>query len=218
MNAASTFSLGFARLSGPKIETLGRLLNRRDSPFAIRESEPFADGSPAIESESFYPNNLAPERITELRVIECERLTKLWQKAQLALDQIQPRLGSDGERNLDAVAVARLIEPGTRVSERISRLFGLDQPTKVIEEQLRVSYQKTESKVLISFDRSPIEALARQPVPGLSVTVGGSLNGNGKIADALPNAPINDSSNNGDTEQQLQSADTVPVAGELPTD
>ncbi len=90
--------------------------------------------SAALETESFYPSSLDGQQIGQLRQIEGERLTNLWHKAQLALDQIQPRLGSDGERNNDGIAVARLIESGTRVSERIARLFGLDVPTKTVSE------------------------------------------------------------------------------------
>lgn len=132
--------------------------------------------SKALESESLYPNGLDSERIGELRQIEAERLTKLWQKTQMTIDQVQPRIGTDGERGLDATSVARLIVAGTQVSDQISKLFGLLAPTKVIEQQLLVSYRKTENKVTICFDRSPIEALARQPVPGLTITANGTGN------------------------------------------
>lgn len=132
--------------------------------------------SHALETESQYPGSLDGEQIGQLRQVEAERLTKLWQRVQSALDQILPRLGTEGERSLDGTAIARLVTSGVAVSEQISRLFGLHAPVKLIEQQLRVSYQKTESKILISFDRSPIEALARQPVAGLTITANGSAN------------------------------------------
>jgi predicted ATPase len=84
------------------------------------------------------------------------------------------------------------------VSEQISRLFGLHAPVKIIEQQLRVSYRKTESKIHISFDRSPIEALARQPVAGLTITANSETIGNGT--------------------KQLHYTDPLPLAGEIPRD
>src|SRR5258707_5566985 len=113
--------------------------------------------SAALDTESFYPSSLDGQQIGQLRQIEGERLTNLWHKAQLALDQIQPRLGSDGERNNDGIAVARLIESGSRVSERISRLFGLDQPTRIVEQQLQLRVTKTESKVTVTFDKEQLK-------------------------------------------------------------
>jgi hypothetical protein len=149
----------------------------------------------ALARESQYPGNLDGEQIGQLRQVEAERLTKLWQRVQSALDQIQPRLGTEGERSLDGTAIARLVASGVAVSEQISRLFGLHAPVKIIEQQLRVSYQKTDQKITISFDRSPIEALARQPVAGLTMTAGCETNGNGT--------------------KQLHDTDALPVASDL---
>lgn len=86
----------------------------------------------------------------ELRQIEGERLTKLWHKVQVALDEVQPRLGSKTEKNMDAVAVARLIEAGTRVSERLANLFGLNVPQKTVIETFSVNLQRTEKTVTIT--------------------------------------------------------------------
>jgi len=113
--------------------------------------------SAALETESFYPSSLDGQQIGQLRQIEGERLTNLWHKAQLALDQIQPRLGSDGERNNDGIAVARLIESGTRVSERIARLFGLDVPTKTVSEVFSLQVKKIDQRVTVSFDPAQIK-------------------------------------------------------------
>jgi hypothetical protein len=148
--------------------------------------------------QSTFPSTLDSGQIGALRQIEAERLTKLWQKVQSALDQILPRLGTEGERSLDGTAIARLVASGVAVSEQISRLFGLHAPVKIIEQQLRVSYRKTESKIHISFDRSPIEALARQPVAGLTITANSETNGNGT--------------------KQLHYTDPLPLAGEIPRD
>jgi transposase len=152
----------------------------------------------ALATESTFPSTLDSGQIGALRQIEAERLTKLWQKVQSALDQILPRLGTEGERSLDGTAIARLVASGVAVSEQISRLFGLHAPVKIIEQQLRVSYRKTESKIHISFDRSPIEALARQPVAGLTITANSETNGNGT--------------------KQLHYTDPLPLAGEIPRD
>lgn len=152
----------------------------------------------ALATESTFPSTLDSGQIGALRQVEAERLTNLWRKVQLALDQIQPRLGTEGERSLDGTAIARLVASGVAVSEQISRLFGLHAPVKIIEQQLRVSYQKTESKIHISFDRSPIEALARQPVAGLTITANSETNGNGT--------------------KQLHYTDPLPLAGEIPRD
>jgi transposase len=129
----------------------------------------------ALATESTFPSTLDSGQIGALRQIEAERLTKLWQKVQAALDQIQPRIGTEGERSLDGTAIARLVASGVAVSEQISRLFGLHAPVKIIEQQLRVSYQKTESKITISFDAGALEP-PDEPVPGLEI-----FEGNGNI-------------------------------------
>ena len=134
-----------------------------------------------------------------------EKARLVWDELQLAAD----RLGKMIENPSDKVAVvaanalarvgeavARLREASNAGSAQISKLWGLYMPVRIQEEQLRVSYQKTESKILISFDRSPIEALARQPVPGLTITAGCEHNGNGT--------------------KQLHDTDALSVAGDLP--
>jgi hypothetical protein len=144
----------------------------------------------ALETESFYPNNLTPERTAELRQLEGEKLTYIWGKLHESFEKSQAK---------DGAIRARLAEASTRISERIAKLFGLDQPTRIIEDQMRISYQKTESKVVISFDRSPIEALAAIPVPGLTITAGcESPNRNGSVAgneSSAPESALNNFSN-----------------------
>jgi hypothetical protein len=127
-----------------------------------------------LASESLYPNNLEPNRIAELRQLEAEKLSTLWQKTHAALDQVQSRLGSEAERNMDATAVARLIEAGTRVSERLAKLFGLDVPMKAQIEMISFNFQKTEKTVTITFDAGALEP-PKGPIPGLSVWHNGEL-------------------------------------------
>jgi hypothetical protein len=128
----------------------------------------------ALETESLFPSSLDNEQVGHLRQIEGERLTNLWQQTQSALDQLQPRLGSKTERNMDMVAVARLIEAGTRVSERLANLFGLNVPQKAIIETFSVNLERSEKKITISFDAGALEPPS-EPIPGLSVWRNGQL-------------------------------------------
>ena len=133
----------------------------------------------ALATESLFPASLTPERIAELRQLEGEKLTFVWQKLHESFEATPAEQGT---------ARARLAEASARVSERLAAMFGLNAPVKVIEQQLRVSYEKTESKITISFDRSPIEALARVPVPGLTITAGAELKGQTPLPALEPGA------------------------------
>ena len=114
----------------------------------------------ALAAESLFPSGLDSEKVAMLRQVEGERLTGLWRRTQAALETIEARLGTDCERGLDGTAVARLIESGTRVCERVSRLFGLDAPTstKVIEESMRLQVNvhpaSDSDKAMLTWDRS----------------------------------------------------------------
>jgi|SRR5271165_541717 len=132
----------------------------------------------ALATESMYPGSLTPEAVAELRQIQAEVLANSRQKAIETHAAVVARIGTPNEKNMDATASARLLEAVVRAVDLESALFGTRQPLKVVEEQLRYSYRRTESKVLVSFDRSPIEALAKVPLPGLTITVGSELNGN----------------------------------------
>jgi hypothetical protein len=161
-----------------------------------------------IEAQSLYPSNLTPERVQELRILEVERLMTLWEKIQSGLKEIQKRLGSNGEKNLDAMAFARMTETGIKLSERVSRLFGLDVPQKAVIETFSVNLRRTEERVVISFDAGVLAPPA-EPIPGLSVWRDGQLvegagdgsaatdlgfepNGHVLIAATAENEPIND--------------------------
>jgi predicted transcriptional regulator len=102
----------------------------------------------ALETESFYPNNLTPERIAELRQLEGEKLTYIWGKLHESFEKSTSK---------DAIVRARLAEASTRISERLAKLLGLDQPTKIVEESMRLLVSKTEHKVTVSFDRNQIK-------------------------------------------------------------
>ena len=54
------------------------------------------------------------------------------------------------------MTVARLAEAATKLIEREARLFGLDQPTKIVQDMMQISYRKEEQRVVIEFDESQI--------------------------------------------------------------
>src|SRR5258708_30727668 len=101
----------------------------------------------ALETESFYPNSLTPERIAELRQLEGEKLTYIWGKLHESFEKSGAK---------DGAIRARLAEASTRISERLARLFGLDQPTKVVEESMRVQLLKVDGKIKVEFDREQL--------------------------------------------------------------
>ena len=172
----------------------GKSLTQIAEHFGVSEKTIDRDIRAELATASFYPSSLDGQQIAQLRQVEAERLTKLWQRVQLVLEQIQPRIGTDGERSLDGTAIARLAAAGVAVSEQLSRLYGLHAPTKVISELLSVSYQKTDSKITISFDAGTLEPPS-EPVAGLEIFEG-----------------------NGTTEQpRLLDTATVAVATEFPS-
>jgi hypothetical protein len=119
-----------------------------------------------LEVEPQYRNQrLTAEEVEHERQVECARLDMLWQEISDALKV------TDSE---NAAAIARLVESGVRVSERRSRLRGLDAPSRVQEQLLSISYKKVDQKVVIEFDQSQIEAPS-EPIPDLSVWHNGQL-------------------------------------------
>jgi transposase len=154
----------------------------------------------ALNTLSSFPSTLSTEEVLELRQLEAELLSRLWSSGVSGIDTIENRIGSDREKSLDGSALARLLDSMTRISERKARLLGLDVPTKIVTQQLSYSYQKTDSRVLVSFDRTAIEQTAKEPSPGLSVTV----------APELLNLI-----NGHNTESPVQPADALPVASQV---
>ena len=144
-----------------------------------------------LAAESLYPSNLEPSRIAELRQIESEKLQLAWKKVAEAFAAADPSNGT---------VVARLAEASAKLSERQAAMWGLNAPTRVVEESLRLSISKSDHthKVVVSWDQSLLAAPA-EPVPGLFI--GGrtaapaladatvSTGGNGQIAGEHTNAP-----------------------------
>ena len=110
----------------------------------------------ALETQSLYPSSLSAEQVGQLRQLSAERVMNLLQRGHQALEVVQQRLGSDEEKNMDATAAARLMEAGGRLEERLARLFGLDQPTKVVEESMRLQITEHQGTVKVTFDESQI--------------------------------------------------------------
>ena len=135
----------------------GKSLSQIAEQFGVSEKTIDRDIRTELQTASFYPSSLDGQQIAELRMVEGERLSKLWQRVQLALDMIQPRLGTEGERSLDGTAIARLVASGVAVSEQISRLFGLHAPTKVISEMFKLEVTKSEHTVTVSFDKNQLK-------------------------------------------------------------
>jgi hypothetical protein len=130
--------------------------------------------SEALETQSIYHAALTPEKVKELRSVEMERLMMLWKTIQTTILGLNQRFGSKAEKSLDAMAMTRMTEAGIKVSERVSRLFGLDVPQKAIIETFSVNLQRTEKTVTITFDAGVLAPPA-EPIPGLSVWRGGEL-------------------------------------------
>lgn len=110
-----------------------------------------------------------------------EKACLVWDELQLAAD----RLGKMIENPSDKVvvmaanalarigeAVARLREASNAGSAQISKLWGLYQPTKVIEESLRLEFKKVDNTIV--FDPAILEDDGR-PVPGLHIGVAPAL-------------------------------------------
>jgi hypothetical protein len=159
----------------------------------------------ALESESLYPTALTPERVQELRALEAERLNKLWGSGVSTIDTIKNRIGSQAEKSLDGSSVARLLDSMTRISERLSRLLGLDVPIKSVQEVFSLQVRKIDQRVTVSFDRAQIKpdwsidtgfrrVPPNDPTPLPALDSGAvSVVGNAMIADAPSNAPTNES-------------------------
>lgn len=114
----------------------------------------------ALATESLFPHTLGAERVAELRTIEGEKLQTAWRHVSDAFEVVDPK---------NAVAVARLAEATARLNERQSKLWGLEQPTRIVEESLRLSVSKTEQKVTITFDQNALLP-SGIPVPGLMIS------------------------------------------------
>jgi hypothetical protein len=115
--------------------------------FGVHQRTVFRHLAAALGSESLYPSNLSQERVGELRVLAGEKIRHLYQQVVEALAVTDPKQG---------MTVARLAEAATKLIEREARLFGLDQPTKIVQDMMQISYRKEEQRVVIEFDESQI--------------------------------------------------------------
>jgi hypothetical protein len=124
----------------------------------------------ALATESLFPHTLSAERVAELRTVEGEKLQLAWRKVAEAFGVADPKNG---------MVIARLAEATAKLNERQAKLWGLDQPERLIAQQFALNISKNEHKVTISWDQNMLAAPA-EPVPGLFI--GGRTN-----REALPN-------------------------------
>ena len=113
----------------------------------------------SLASESLFPNTLTPENISELRQLESEKIQLAWRKVAEAFAAANPAEG---------ITIARLAEATAKLSERQAKMWGLEQPTRIVEESLRLQVTKSEQKITISWDPGLLAAPS-EPVPGLFI-------------------------------------------------
>jgi transposase len=58
---------------------------------------------------------------------------------------------------MDATASARLLEAVARAVELESNLFGTKQPTRIVEQSLRVQLTKVDNRVVVHLDRDQLK-------------------------------------------------------------
>jgi hypothetical protein len=126
-----------------------------------------------LATESMFPSSLGPEEVGRLRQIEAEILAKSRSRALYVQSTIAARVGTKEEKGGDGLASARLMESITRAVELESDLFGTKQPTRVIEEQMRLQVNLTRSgdRPVLTWDRSILDKPVA-PVPGLTMYEG----------------------------------------------
>jgi hypothetical protein len=158
-----------------------------------------------LSTESIFPSSLTPEAVSRMRVLEAEKLATSTERVVTAqtnalsrLDDSNPRVQSDAE-----MSIVRCHEALVRSSERLARLFGMDAPQRIIEEQYRASVVKTDNTFTIVWPEFKDDG---RPVPGLDIRAAPALleaaarrNGDGsdKVTDAQSNAPVSDSGTQG---------------------
>jgi hypothetical protein len=88
-----------------------------------------------LKTDTLFPSSLSPEEVGRLRQQSGVRIMDQLQSGHEVLQRVRGRIGSKGERNMDAMSAARLMEASGRLEERLSKLYGLDQPQRIVEEQ-----------------------------------------------------------------------------------
>lgn len=119
------------------------------SPQAVR-----AHLHKALEAESLYPHGLTTEEIAHLRQLQAEILSTSRQKALETQATVNARIGTAKEKSGDAQAVARLLEAVTRAVDLEANLFGTRQPTKIVEESMRIQLTKVDGEIRVKCDGS----------------------------------------------------------------
>ena len=134
----------------------------------------------ALETESMFPSTLDSDRVAELRILEGEKLNRVWSLVSKALDVVNPH---------EAGKIARLAEATARLAEQQARLWGLYQPTRIVEEQMRLQVNLTRvgDKPMLTWDRSILTEPVRH-VEGLTIYEGCRNNGDTK---QLPDTSAN---------------------------
>jgi transposase len=143
-----------------------------------------------LETESRYPADLSPEKIAELRQIQAEVLSSSRRLAVQTQAIVRARIGTAAEKGGDAQSVARLLEAVVRAVDMESSLFGTKQPTRIVEEQMRLQVNLTRvgDKPMLTWDRSILEKPVRH-VEGLTIYEG--CRNNGDTAKQLPDTASN---------------------------
>jgi len=143
-----------------------------------------------LKTDTLFPSSLSPEEVARLRQQSGVRIMDQLQSGHEVLQLVRGRMGSESERNMDATATARLMEASGKLEERLSKLYGLDQPTKIVEEQTRASLEvliqsSDKGLPMLSWDRSFMEKPVGS-VPGLTIYEGCRLSSNGNTEEQSP--------------------------------
>jgi hypothetical protein len=128
-----------------------------------------------IASESKYPSDLTPPQVSHLRSVESERLDKLDVKLANAMDAAvrdSVEAPTAEERSLATNAAASAHRALVGSSEARARLLGLNVPTKTSVEMWQFSMKRSEQKIVISFDASPLLG-EPQAIEGMTMFSGG---------------------------------------------
>jgi hypothetical protein len=131
-----------------------------------------------IATESKYPGDLGPEQVKHLRSVEAERIDKLDCKLTIAmnqavLDSVNAALSAE-ERSAACSAAAQAHRALVSGSQTRAALLGLNVPQKLVAESWVFAMKRQDTKIVISFDSSPLEGpLLPEPIHGLDCYSGG---------------------------------------------
>jgi hypothetical protein len=125
----------------------------------------------ALATDSLFPSSLTPERVSELRVLEAEKIVASERKVIAAQNNAVSRLrdGNPVHKASAEATVIRAHEALVRSSERLARLFGLDQPVKAESLNWQVNMHQENKRIVISYDGGVVDELAKEEVPGLEI-------------------------------------------------